>query len=257
MWSKLAPNGEYLRPFDVEKVAGQRAIVDIVDPKSGEAIVRAGRRITRAAVRKVKELGINELKLTAEDLMGKVVASPIVNESTGEIIADVNTEVTPEVLEAVAAMKLKTLNLIFFDGLAVGPIFGTLFLVDKVETKDEAIIEIYKRQRPGEPPTIEAATNFFNRLFFDPETYDLSEVGRLKINHRFNIPFEECPVEHRTLTEKDIMEVTRTLVNLRNGKGNVDDIDHLGNRRVRSVGELLRTNTVLVWFVWSVPFARE
>jgi DNA-directed RNA polymerase subunit beta len=236
---KIAKKGEYLRSFDVDKMSGQRAIVDIKDPKSGEVIVRAGRRITRAAVRKVKELGITELSLTADDLMGKVVAAPIVNESTGEIVADVNSEITPEILEAVHAMKLKTLDLIFFDGLAVGPYLRNTLLVDKVESKEEAIIEIYKRQRPGEPPTIEAATSFFNRLFFDPETYDLSEVGRLKINHRFNIPFEECPVEHRTLTQKDIMEVTRTLVDLRNGKGQVDDIDHLGNRRVRSVGELL------------------
>ena len=236
---KVGKNGEYFRQFDVDKVAGQRAIVDIADPKTGESIIRAGRRITRAAVRKVKELGITEISLNAEDLVGKVVARPIVNESTGEIVADCNTEVTPEVLDAIRAMKLKTFDLIFFDGLAVGPYLRNTLLVDKIETKEEAILEIYKRLRPGEPPTVEAATNFFNRLFFDPETYDLSEVGRLKINHRFNISFEDCPVEHKTLTEKDIMEVARTILNLRNGKGNVDDIDHLGNRRVRSVGELL------------------
>ncbi len=220
-------------------MAGQKAIVDIVDPKSGDVLVKSGRRITRASVKKIKELGIKQLSLTAEDLIGKVVASPIVNEATGEIIADVNTEVTPEVLEAIKAMKLKSLNLIFFDGLAVGPYLRNTLLMDKIDDKDEAIIEIYKRQRPGEPPTIEAATAFFQRMFFDPETYNLSEVGRLKINHRFNISFDECPVEHRTLTKKDIMETTRVLVNLRNGKGYIDDIDHLGNRRVRSVGELL------------------
>ena len=236
---KVGKKGEYLREFDVDKVAGQKAIVDIVDPKSGDVLVKSGRRITRAAVKKIKELGIKQLSLTAEDLIGKVVASPIVNKTTGEIVADVNTEVTPEVLEAVRSMKLKNLNLIFFDGLAVGPYLRNTLLMDKIDGKDEAIVEIYKRQRPGEPPTIEAATAFFQRMFFDPETYDLSEVGRLKINHRFNIPFDECPVEHRTLTEKDIMETTRVLVNLRNGKGYIDDIDHLGNRRVRSVGELL------------------
>ncbi|MCB0377302.1 MAG: DNA-directed RNA polymerase subunit beta [Bdellovibrionales bacterium] len=236
---KVGKKGEYLRPFDVDKVAGQRAIVDILDPKTGDVIVRAGRRITRAAVRKVKEIGLTELTLSSEDLMGKVVARPIINETTGEIIADVNTEVTPDVLDAIDALKLKSIDLIFFDGLAVGPYLRNTLLIDKIETKEEALLEIYKRLRPGEPPTIEAATNFFHRLFFDAETYDLSEVGRLKINHRFNISFDECPVEHRTLTEKDILEVVRTLVNLRNGKGNVDDIDHLGNRRVRSVGELL------------------
>ena len=236
---KVSKKGEYLRGFDVDKVSGQKAIVDIVDPKSGEAIVKAGRRITRATVRKIKELGIKQLSLTAEDLVGKVVVSPIINETTGEIIADVNMELTPEILTAVKSMKIKNLHLIFFDGLAVGPYLRNTLLMDKIDSRDEAIVEIYKRQRPGEPPTIEAATAFFKRMFFDPETYDLSEVGRLKINHRFNIPFDECPVEHRTLTEKDIMETTRILVNLRNGKGYIDDIDHLGNRRVRSVGELL------------------
>ena len=112
-------------------------------------------------------------------------------------------------------------------------------LVDKVGTGEESLLEIYKRLRPGEPPTPEAATSFFNRLFFDPETYDLSEVGRLKINHRFSIPFEETPVDHRTLTKKDILSVVKTLIDLKNGRGQIDDIDHLGNRRVRSVGELL------------------
>ena len=236
---KVGKKGEYLRPFDIDKVAGQKAIVDIVDPGTGDIIVGAGRRITRAAVRKVKELGIKQLSLSAEDLMGKVVASPIVDKNTGEIVADVNTEVTAEVLEAVRAMKLKNIHLIFFDGLAAGPYLRNTLLMDKMENKEDAVMEIYKRQRPGEPPTIEAATAFLKRLFFDPETYDLSEVGRLKINYRFNIPFEECPVEHRVLTEKDILEVVRNLINLRNGKGYVDDIDHLGNRRVRSVGELL------------------
>jgi len=171
--------------------------------------------------------------------MGKVVVRPIVNMATGEILADVNTEITPEILDIIHTANIKKLDLIFFDGLAMGPYLRNTLLVDKVDTKDEAILEIYKRLRPGEPPTVEAAAGFFNRLFFDPETYDLSEVGRLKINHRFSIPFDECPVEHRTLTEKDIMEVVRTIVDLRNGKGHVDDIDHLGNRRVRSVGELL------------------
>ena len=236
---KVVKKGKYLRDFDVDKVAGQKAIVDIVDPKSGEVLVKSGRRITRASVRKIKELGIKQLSLNAEDLMGKVIAAPIVNKKSGEIIADVNTELTPEVLEVIHSAKVKEVHLIFFDGLAVGPYLRNTLLLDKIETQDEAIIDIYKRQCPGEPPTIEAATSFFNRMFFDVEAYDLSEVGRLKINHRFNIPFDECPVEHRVLTKKDIMEATRVLVNLKNGKGSIDDIDHLGNRRVRSVGELL------------------
>lgn len=231
--------GEIFRDFDVEKMSGQRALSDILDPKSGEVIVKSGRRITRAAIKKVKELGIKEVLLTKEDLIGKVVAKPIIDEGTGEILADVNSELNADMITKIIGTGIKELQLIFFDGLAVGPYLRNTLLVDKVTSQEDAKLEIYKRLRPGEPPTQEAADGFFNRLFFDPETYDLSEVGRLKINHRFSIPFEETPVSHRVLTQRDIMEVVRTLMDLKNGKGVVDDIDHLGNRRVRSVGELL------------------
>ena len=236
---KVGENGTFSRKFDVDKVVGQRAIADVVSPDSGEVVVRAGRRITRASVRRIKELGIEETLLDGEDLMGKVVARPIVDSTTGEVVAQVNAEMTPEVLDKVLKLKIKSMDLIFFDGLAAGPYLRNTLLVDKVQTQDEAILEVYRRLRPGEPPTLDSATSFFNRLFFESDTYDLSEVGRLKINHRFNISFEECPVDHRVLTRRDIMEVVGTLLNLRNGRGHVDDIDHLGNRRVRSVGELL------------------
>ncbi len=231
--------GKLLRTLNIEQMAGQRALSDIVDPKTAEVIVKAGRRITRAAVKKVKQLGLEEIELSREDLDGKVIAKPVIDESTGEIIADVNQELTADIVDKAREAGISAFALIFFDGLAVGPFLRNTLLVDKVTTKEESLIEIYKRLRPGEPPTIEAATGFFSRLFFDPETYDLSEVGRLKINHRFSIPFEECPVDHRTLTEKDILSVVSTLIDLKNGQGQIDDIDHLGNRRVRSVGELL------------------
>jgi len=236
---RFTKKGEIFRDFDVEKMSGQRALSDILDPKSGEVIVKAGRRITRASVKRVKDLGIKEVQLQKEDLIGKVVAKPIVDEKTGEILADVNAELTSDMINKMIAAGVKQIQVIFFDGLAVGPYLRNTLLVDKVATQEESKLEIYKRLRPGEPPTQEAAEGFFTRLFFDSETYDLSEVGRLKINHRFNISFEETPVTHRTLTNKDIMEVVRTLMDLKNGKGVVDDIDHLGNRRVRSVGELL------------------
>ncbi len=236
---RFTKKGEIFRDFDVEKMAGQRALSDILDPKTGEVIVKAGRRITRASVKKVKDLGIKEVQLQKEDLIGKVVATPVANEKTGEVIADANAELNMDMIKQIIDSGVKSMSVIFFDGLAVGPYLRNTLLVDKVVTQEESKLEIYKRLRPGEPPTPEAAEGFFNRLFFDPETYDLSEVGRLKINHRFNISFEETPVAHRVLTNKDIMEVVRTLMDLRNGKGNVDDIDHLGNRRVRSVGELL------------------
>ncbi|OFZ11241.1 MAG: DNA-directed RNA polymerase subunit beta [Bdellovibrionales bacterium RBG_16_40_8] len=236
---RMGKEETFLRDLDIEKMAGQRAISDINDPKTGENIVKAGRRITRAVVKRVESAGIKELVVTKQDLEGKVIASPIVDETTGEIIADVNTELNVDIINQAISSGIKEFKLIFFDGLSVGPYLRNTLLVDKVATSEESLLEIYKRLRPGEPPTEEAATNFFQRLFFDPETYDLSEVGRLKINHRFSIPFEECPVSHRTLTKKDILCVVRTLIDLKNGQGKTDDIDHLGNRRVRSVGELL------------------
>lgn len=227
------------RKLDIERMSGQRAIVDIVDPKSGEVLVKAGRRITRAVVKKVQALDMKEIEVTTQDLEGKVLAKPLIDESTGEIIADANAELTKDHVAKALEAGIDTFFLIFFDGLSVGPYLRNTLLVDKVNNKEEALLKIYQHLRPGEPPTLEAATQFFHRLFFDPETYDLSEVGRIKINHKFNIPMDECPPEHRTLTNKDILSTVKMLVDLKNGRGIVDDIDHLGNRRVRSVGELL------------------
>ncbi len=235
----VVKKGKMYRELDIDRLAGQRAITDIVDPKSGEVLVKEGRRITRAVVKRVKEIGVKEVEVTPENLEGKVIARPLIDESTGEIIADANNEMTKDILEKAMAAGIESFSLIFFDGLSVGPYLRNTLLVDKIGTQEESLLEIYKRLRPGEPPTPEASTTFFNRLFFDPETYDLSEVGRLKINHRFSIPFEETPVDHRTLTNKDIISVVKTLIDLKNGRGVIDDIDHLGNRRVRSVGELL------------------
>jgi DNA-directed RNA polymerase subunit beta len=232
-------NQKLYRALDIERMSGQRAIVDIVDPQTGEVFVKAGRRITRAVVKKVKSIDLTEIEVQPSDLDGKIIAKPLIDESTGEIIADANSEMNRDYLQRALAAGIDCFNLIFFDGLSVGPFLRNTLLVDKVNTKEEALVEIYKRLRPGEPPTLEAATLFFHRLFFDPETYDLSEVGRIKINHKFGISVEECPPAHRTLTHKDILNTVKTLINIKNGKGVTDDIDHLGNRRVRSVGELL------------------
>ncbi|WP_413290345.1 DNA-directed RNA polymerase subunit beta [Bdellovibrio sp. HCB337] len=231
--------GKLFRKLDIERMSGQRAIADIVDPKTGEALVKAGRRITRAIVKKIKDINLTEVEVNPEDLDGKVLAKPLIDESTGEIIADANAELSASLIKKSIALGIDRFFMIFFDGLTVGPYLRNTLLVDKVNNKDESLIEIYKRLRPGEPPTLEAATAFFHRLFFDPETYDLSEVGRIKINHKFGISMEECPPEFRTLTHKDILSTIKTLIDLKNGRGVIDDIDHLGNRRVRSVGELL------------------
>jgi len=235
----VVKKGKFMREIDIDRMAGQRALVDIVDPKSGEVLVKQGRRITRAVVKRVKQIELREVEVSHVDLEGKIIGRPLIDESTGEIIADANAEVSKDILDRAVAAGISKFDLIFFDGLSVGPYLRNTLLVDKVSTGEESLLEIYKRLRPGEPPTPEAADSFFRRLFFDPETYDLSEVGRLKINHRFSIPFEETPVDHRTLTKKDLLSVVKTLIDLKNGRGQIDDIDHLGNRRVRSVGELL------------------
>lgn len=230
---------QLFRKLDIERMAGQRAIVDIVDPKTGEALVKAGRRITRAIVKRVKDLNLTEIEVQPQDLEGKVLAKPLIDESTGEIIADANNELTASLIKKAVTAGIENFYLIFFDGLTVGPFLRNTLLVDKVSNKEESLIEIYKRLRPGEPPVLEAAEAYFQRLFFDPEAYDLSEVGRIKINHKFGISMEECPPSFRVLTHKDILSTVKHLIDLKNGRGVVDDIDHLGNRRVRSVGELL------------------
>ena len=235
----IVKGGKLFRNLDIERMSGQRAIADILDPKTGEALIKAGRRITRAVVKKVQALGLKEIEITHADLEGKVLARPLIDESTGEILADANMELDKSSINKAIEAGIDKFQLIFFDGLTVGPYLRNTLLVDKVNNKEEALLKIYQHLRPGEPPTLEAATQFFHRLFFDPETYDLSEVGRIKINHKFNISFEECPTEHKTLTNKDILNTVKTLIDLKNGRGIVDDIDHLGNRRVRSVGELL------------------
>ena len=230
---------QLFRKLDIERMSGQRAIADILDPKTGEVLVKSGRRITRAIVKKVKDLNLTEIEIQPQDLEGKVLAKPLIDESTGEIIADANNELSVAVIKKAMTAGIENFFLIFFDGLTVGPFLRNTLLVDKVANKEESLVEIYKRLRPGEPPVLEAAESYFNRLFFDPEAYDLSEVGRIKINHKFGISMEECPPSFRVLTHKDILSTVKHLINLKNGQGVVDDIDHLGNRRVRSVGELL------------------
>jgi DNA-directed RNA polymerase subunit beta len=230
---------DYFRSLNLESLSGQRATSDIADPKTGEVIVKKGRRVTKAAIKTMQDLKVKKFSISEEDLEGKVIAKAIPDPKTGEVIAESNSDLTKDVLRKIRAAGIKEIKVIFFDGLTIGPYLRNTLLIDKVTSKEEAVMEIYKRLRPGEPPTGDAANVFFEGLFFVPEKYDLSRVGRLKINHKFNISVEETPNEHTTLTKKDIVCVVRHLIDLKNGKGQVDDIDHLGNRRVRSVGELL------------------
>ena len=226
---------EYSKAFNPDLQAGKRASADVVSP-SGEVLVKANRKFTRAAIRRLKEEGIETIPITAEDLIGKVVANDIVDETTGEVLLECNGELTEAKIEELREKGINNFTILFIDHLYVGSYLSDTLRVDKVATAEEAIIEIFRRLRPGDPPTIRTATTLFESLFFNADRYDISAVGRLKLNHKLGL---DSPVELPTLTRDDLLKVVHYLVQLRNGKGSIDDIDHLGNRRVRAVGELL------------------
>ena len=231
--------GKFFCPFDVAKVAGQKCLIDIVDPKTKKVVVKAGRRITRFLIKQLEELNIKEVEVQPQDLYSKILAKPLVNPKTGEVLGDINEELTKASLEKAVRSGVQSLTLIFFHADTAGPYIRNALTVDKINSREEALLDIYKRLRPGEQASLEVAEIFFHRLFFDEGNYNLGEVGRVKINYKFGHSFEEFPPNLCVLTKKDILATLRYLVGLRQGQGQVDDIDHLGNRRVRSVGELL------------------
>ena len=180
--------------------------------------------------------GIKTVPISTEEIVGRITLRDIIDPTTGEVVLEGNDMITEDALNKILSVKIEALSLLFIDNVHYLSSLRDTLLTDKVSTQEEALIEIYKKLRPGEPPTIAAAKDLFNGLFFDPKRYDLSPVGRLKLNKRMNI---DVPLETRVLTDNDIVEIVKYLFNLRTGKGEVDDIDHLGNRRIRRVGELL------------------
>ncbi|MFO0759647.1 MAG: DNA-directed RNA polymerase subunit beta [Byssovorax sp.] len=231
---------KYSKSVEYDLLAGQRATRDI---KIGaDIIVKKNTKFTRAAIRKMKEAKLERMPIEAEELHGKVAAHDIVDPETGEVVIEVNEELTPQKLERLREANIESFRILFIDGLNVGSYLRDTLLADKVKTMEDAILEIYRRLRPGDPPTLETAKTLFNNLFFNAERYDLSKVGRLKLNYKFyrDVAEEERPALDLTvLTPQDILETVRHLIELKNGRGSVDDIDHLGNRRVRAVGELM------------------
>ncbi|MCK6586319.1 MAG: DNA-directed RNA polymerase subunit beta [Polyangiaceae bacterium] len=231
---------KYSKSVEYDLLAGQRATRDI---KLGqEVIVKKNTKFTRAAIRKMKEAKLERLALEPEELVGKVAAHDVVDPETGEVIIEVNEELTEPKLERLRDANIESFRILFIDGLNVGSYLRDTLLADKVKTMEDAILEIYRRLRPGDPPTLETAKTLFNNLFFNAERYDLSKVGRLKLNYKFyrDMPEDERPsLDLTVLTPQDILETVRHLIELKNGRGSVDDIDHLGNRRVRAVGELM------------------
>ena len=237
-------------PFDANRLRGYKAINDLVDADTGKVVLEAGKKLTVRQARQLAEKGLKALRMTDPELIGHYLAEDLVNTKTGEIYAEAGDEITgterkdgewdinvgKTPLKALIELGYKELPLLNIDHVNVGAYIRNTLAIDKNMTREDALFDIYRVMRPGEPPTIDTASTMFNSLFFDSERYDLSAVGRVKMNMRLDL---DAPDTVRILRKEDIIAVIRTLVDLRDGKGEIDDIDHLGNRRVRSVGELM------------------
>ncbi|WP_292087297.1 DNA-directed RNA polymerase subunit beta, partial [Mesorhizobium sp.] len=229
--------GDHWRiPFNVERFRGLKAVGDLVDADTNEVVVEAGKKITARQARQLGEKGLKAIKATDEDLLGNYLAEDIVNYATGEIFLEAGDEIDEKTLKVLLSAGDDEIKVLDIDHVNVGAYIRNTLNVDKNESRQDALFDIYRVMRPGEPPTLETAEAMFNSLFFDSERYDLSAVGRVKMNMRLELKAEDTV---RVLRKDDILAVVKTLVELRDGKGEIDDIDNLGNRRVRSVGELM------------------
>mgnify|MGYP000149971453 FL=1 len=237
----------WVTKFFPQRVRGTKPTEDIIDAKTGKVIAEAGTKVTPRTVKKLIEEGkVTEIRVAFDTIVGRYVSQDIINEETGAIYVEAGDELTleydkegvvnggtlHELLEA-GVTNIPTLDI---DNINVGPYIRNTMSIDKNMGRDTALMDIYRVMRPGEPPTVDAASALFDTLFFDSERYDLSAVGRVKMNMRLQLDAEDT---QRTLRKEDIIGVVKALVELRDGKGDIDDIDHLGNRRVRSVGELM------------------
>ncbi len=228
-------NGEYHIDLIPQRLRGEIASFDIIIPETGELIVEQGRRITARHIKQMEKAMMKDLIVPRDYLIGKILAKNIINTETGEFIAQANDEITEDLLDLMAENGILNIDMIYTNDLDQGSYISDTLKIDPSTSQLDALVEIYRMMRPGEPPTKEAAEALFKNLFFVDERYDLSAVGRMKFNRRVGRKNDEGP---GTLTKEDILAVIKTLIAIRNGIGMVDDIDHLGNRRVRSVGEM-------------------
>ena len=222
------------KDFVPENLIGGKSLFPLVS--KGKVVVEQGKKFTPRLLKQLEEKNLKELEISNEELIGKFISEDIVNIETGEIFAEAGEEITEELIALFELEKIKSVPVLVIDNINSSPFLRNTLALDKSIDKETALFEIYKILRPGEPPTVESATALFESLFFDADRYDLSDVGRVKLNMRLNL---DTPDTVRVLTKDDITSVLKTLVDLRDGKGDIDDIDNLGNRRVRSVGELL------------------
>ena len=223
-------------PYSAERYKGMKLLADLVDADTGEVVAQAGKKLTARAAKQLAEKGLKEIKATEDDLFGSYLAEDIVNYETGEIYLEAGDEIDEKTLQVLLDQNVDEINVLDIDHVNIGAYIRNTLAADKNQSRQDALFDIYRVMRPGEPPTLETAEAMFNSLFFDPERYDLSAVGRVKMNMRLDL---DCPDTIRILRKEDILAVVKTLVELRDGRGEIDDIDNLGNRRVRAVGELM------------------
>ncbi|WP_375395257.1 DNA-directed RNA polymerase subunit beta, partial [uncultured Sphingomonas sp.] len=234
--SYVRGQGGWIIPFDPANWRGVKPLFDIVDAKTGEVVFPLGQKISPRAANKSAKDGLTELLIPTEEIYGRYSAYDLINEATGEIYIEAGDEIGADNLEKLDKAGIERIELLDIDHVSVGPWIRNTLKVDKAEEREQALSDIYRVMRPGEPPTLETAEALFAGLFFDPDRYDLSAVGRVKLNMRLDLDAEDTVT---TLRTEDILAVIKTLVGLKDGRGEIDDIDNLGNRRVRSVGELL------------------
>ena len=232
----LSKDASFTRKLDYNLLIGTRSTHDVLDEKSGKVLVKKGKKFTKLSVKKLNEAGVKELHAELEEIVGKVVAEDIFDESTGEVLCLANEALSESKITELINAGIKEVRVLYIDMINYGDQVRNTLLLDKTDSREDGLIKIFERLRPGEPPTLEASEQLFENLFFNEEKYDLSAVGRMKVNYKFGM---DVPVENTVLTKEDIIKTAKYLVDLNNGKGKVDDIDHLGNRRVRAVGELL------------------
>lgn len=223
-------------PFDMTRWRSGKILRDLVDAKSKKVLLKAGEKMTPRLAKKFKEEGLNEILVPLDDLLGRFAAEDMINESTGEIYVEAGDEITEQILKTLEAEGLERIPTLAIDHIHTGPYLRNTLAADRNYSREEALLDIYRVMRPGEPPTIESAELLFYSLFFDLERYDLSAVGRVKMNARLDLQTED---NIRILRKQDIIAIVKVLLELKDGRGEIDDIDNLGNRRVRPVGELL------------------
>ena len=225
--------------FVPARMKGVKFDFDLVNAKTGDVVLEQGKKLSTRLAQKLADEGLEYYKVDAQQVIGKFLAQNVVVAKTGEVLAEAGDEITEDLLKTFAQNKIGEFKTLFIDGVNVGPYIRNTLASDKNSCREEALLDIYRVMRPGDPPTYETADQLFTGLFFDHDRYDLSSVGRVKMNVALDIPFEEAPDTYKVLRKDDILRIVKHLVELRDGKGEVDDIDHLGNRRVRSVGELM------------------